>query len=424
MPRRPSLLFVNQHYWPDIAATGQMLTDLAEHLATRGFDVHVLAGAAHYAGGAVAAPRRETRAGVTIHRVRTTAFGRGSHAGRLVDYASFYLGALRRLVAGRRFDLVVLLTTPPLLSTLGAAARALRGVRYGIWSMDLHPDAEVALGMLAPGGLPARLLHALNDWGHRRADAVVALGPYMADRLAGKGVAPDRLATIPVWSHRDEVRPQPIAGNALRRRLGLADDAFVVMYSGNAGLAHRFDEVIGAMRLLRDRTDVAFVFAGGGPRRREVEAAAAADPGLRVHFLDYVPREELDAALALGNAHLLTLRDDMAGVAVPSKLFGIFAAARPVLMVGPAASEPAEAISTAQAGVVVAPGAGGSAALAGAIVHLATHPHEAAAMGARGRALFLECYERDGCCEAWTHLLADVVDARPAVPAGVAVAAG
>ena len=406
MARGPSILFVNQHYWPDVAATGQMLTDLAEHLAADGFDVHVLTGSAHYAGGDVAAPRTETRAGVTIHRVQTTAFGRGSHAGRLVDYLSFYLVVLARTVAGRRFDRVVLLTTPPLLGTVGALARTLRGVRYGIWSMDLHPDAEEALGMLRPGRPWTRALHALNTWGYRRAEFVVDLGRYMQARIAAKGVPADRLHTIPVWNSADEVQPALRGASPMRTELGL-DDAFVVMYSGNAGLAHRFDEVIEAMTLLRDRPDIAFVFVGGGPRRREIEAAVAADPGLRVHLLSYVPREQLDEALALGDAHLLTLRTDMAGIAVPSKLFGIMAAGRPVLMVGPGASEPAEAIRAHDLGVVVEPGPGGGAALADAIDRLASDPDEVAAMGRRAREAFLDDYERDVCCAAWSRLMAD-----------------
>lgn len=406
MSRGPSLLFVNQHYWPDVAATGQMLTDLAEHLAAEGFDVHVLTGSAHYAGGDVAAPQTETRAGVTIHRVQTTAFGRGSHAGRLLDYLSFYVVVLARTVAGRRFDRVILLTTPPLLGTVGALARTLRGVRYGIWSMDLHPDAEEALGMLRAGRPLARALHVLNTWGYRRADFIVDLGRHMQARIAAKGVPAERLHTIPVWNSADEVQPAAQGASPMRAELGLAADTFVVMYSGNAGLAHCFDEVVAAMTHLRDRPDIAFVFVGGGPRRREIEAAAAADPGLRVHQLGYVPREQLDDALALGDAHLLTLRTDMAGIAVPSKLFGIMAAGRPVLMVGPLASEPAEAIRTHDLGVVVEPGPDGGAALADAIVRLASDPDEVAAMGRRARAVFLETYERDGCCAAWARLLA------------------
>jgi colanic acid biosynthesis glycosyl transferase WcaI len=424
MASAPSVLFVNKHYWPDVAATGQQLTDLAEYLAADGFEVHVLTGAGRYVSGALAAPRREVRNGVTVHRVRGTAFGRGTTLGRLADYASFYVSALARVVGGRRFDRVVVLTTPPLLSTLGAVARRLRGRRYGVWSMDLHPDAEEALGMLRPGRPLARALHALNDRGYRDADFVVDLGAYMKARIARKGARPERLHTISVWGSRDEVRPVAPEDNGLRHELGL-DGAFVVMYSGNAGLAHRFDEVVEAAHRLRDHPTVRFVFVGDGPRRGEIEAATAGLPHVR--YLDYFPRERLDESLSLGDVHLLTLRDDMAGIAVPSKLFGIMAAARPVVMVGPEASEPAEVIRRTGIGAVVSTQPGGGERLAGVLEEMAADPSAASAAGVVAREAFLAEYECEVCCAAWSDLLSDQAGrpagrarpARPLVPAAL-----
>src|SRR5881275_824540 len=148
---RGTLLFVNQHYYPDVASTGQHLTDLAEHLAREGYAVEVLTGRGKYVAGKMDAPASELRNGVRIHRLRTTAFGRKSHLGRVVDYLSFYVRVLVALLSGPRRDGVIFLTTPPLLGFLGAIARLLRRQHYGVWSMDLHPDAEVASGMLRAG---------------------------------------------------------------------------------------------------------------------------------------------------------------------------------------------------------------------------------------------------------------------------------
>src|SRR5512143_3325139 len=113
-PAGATLLFVNQHYAPDVAATGQCLADLAEHLVRDGYDVEVLAGRTRYNAGQVEAPAREVRNGVKVTRVSTTGFGRRTHLGRVIDYASFYIAVLVRLVFGKRHDGVVFLTTPPL----------------------------------------------------------------------------------------------------------------------------------------------------------------------------------------------------------------------------------------------------------------------------------------------------------------------
>ena len=146
------------------------------------------------------------------------------------------------------------LTTPPIIGLIGTLLKRIKGTRHVYWSMDLHPDASLALGRMSPTqpGRP-RCFYWLSGFVYRQADRVVVLGPYMADRIALKGVAADRIETIPVWSRREEIYPIPRAANSLRKSLGL-DDAFVAMYSGNLGLAHSFDEFLVAARRLRDRS--------------------------------------------------------------------------------------------------------------------------------------------------------------------------
>ena len=404
MSERPSVLLVNQHYWPDHAATGQYLTDLGERLAADGFDVSVLCAQGQYQSGKLEAPAEEVHNGVHITRVKTTAFGRGTTMGRLADYASFYARVFRHVLFGRRYDSIIFLTTPPLVATVGALARRLRGVCYGIWSMDLHPDAEVALGMISENGLPARILHGLNNWSYRRADFVVALGPHMKRRILEKGVSPARAKTIPVWSWAKQIQPVSRETNPLRQDLRLGD-TFVAMYSGNAGLAHQFEAVCETMKALRDDERIAFLFVGGGPRRAEIEAFADAEELTNVRFLEYFPREQLAESLSLGDAHLLTLRDDFAGIAAPSKLYGIMAAGRPTVMVGPEESEPAEVIRRHRTGEVIRSGPRAGVKLTETLLRMVEARDNAEAIGDRARRTFLSRYEQDVVCAQWTDLL-------------------
>jgi len=411
---RPRLLFVNQHYYPDVASTGQHLTDLAEHLAAGGFEVDVLCGSGRYVSGALGVPRREARRGVQITRARTTAFGRGTHVGRLLDYATFFAQVLTRLLFRRRYDLVVYLTTPPLLAVVGLLAKRVRGASYAIWSMDLHPGVEEAVGVVRRGGLRSRVLHALNDAAYRNAEFVVDLGPYMKRYLLAHGIRADRLYTIPVWSKRDEIYPLHPAENGLRRALGL-EDKFVVMYSGNAGLVHRFGEVLEVMRRLRRHPDVFFLFAGGGPRKGEIASFVKAEGIENFLYLDYVPREQLAESLGVGDVHLLTLDNATAGLAVPGKLYGIMAAGRPVVVVGPAQSEPADTALHHGAGFLVnTEGDPPDAAdhLEATLLRLHAEPELRARVGAQARAAFLAHFEQVGACKAWSALLADEVGSR------------
>lgn len=413
MVPKPSILFVNQHYWPDFASTAQHLTDLAEYLAGEGYEIHVLCSRGHYLGESMEAPIEEVHKGVHIHRVRATAFGRTSVVGRLTDYASFYTSALGRILSGSSYDYLVTLTTPPLLPLVGAVACAVRDQSYGIWSMDLHPDAEIAAGMIEGGTIGACVLHALNNIGYRNAEFVVDLGRYMKRLLRRKKVPDDRLHTIPVWSKKEEIYPVAHEDNPLRRELGL-DDKFVVMYSGNAGLAHRFDEVLAVIERFAGHPHIEFLFVGEGPQKGHIESFARTRKIPNFRYLPYFPREQLKYSLTLADVHLLTLREEMAGIAVPGKLYGIMAAGRPVVMVGPEASESAETILRCKAGHVVAPTDSGEAehALYDALLRLYSDEEHRHQSGANGREAFLEAFEREVCCKAWEQLLRGLAQGR------------
>lgn len=400
------LLFVNQHYRPDIASTGQHLTDLAEHLSRAGFDVEVWCGQGRYVEGQLAAPSSEVLNGVNVHRFRTTAFARSTKAGRLTNYLFFYVQVLGRLLLGQHRGHVVFLTTPPLLSFLGYLFRAFRGQRYAIWSMDLHPEAEIAAGMLTARGSGAHLLRRFNDAGYANADFVVDLGRWMKDRIANRGLDRARLHTVSIWTDTDEVEPVDRANNPVRRDLGIGNET-VVTYSGNAGVAHRFEELCEAMESLADDKALRFVFIGDGPRRRFIEQYAHSHHFGNFTYLDYFPRSELRYSLSLPDIHLVTLKTEFAGIAVPGKLYGIMATARPALFIGPTDSETADVINEARCGVVIDPDCEPNSV--GTIVRTlrewSADPELRAEMGRRGRAAVLDRFNRDVCCTEFEKII-------------------
>lgn len=409
-PVGATLLFVNQHYAPDVAATGQCLADLTEHLVRDGYEVEVLAGRTNYDAGRVEAPAREVRNGVHVTRVSTTAFGRTTHLGRVIDYASFYVGVLVRLLFGKRYDGVVFLTTPPLISIVGRVARALRGQRYAIWSMDLHPEAEIAAGMLAERSTVARALAWLDARAYRGADFVIDLGAYMRERVLRKGVPASRARTINIWGGRGDSTPV-IGPNPLTTHLGL-EDRFVVMYSGNAGIVHDFGAIFQAMRELRDDPRVFFLFVGDGPRRAEVEAFARAESIENFVYRDYFPRELIRHSLSVADVHLISLRQEFVGISVPSKLYGAMASARPIIFIGPRACETADAIRDARCGITVDPRSDGDVAAGKRLAEILRGWADVRSvreeLGARGRCAFLERYDHQLSCASFETVVRSV----------------
>ncbi len=397
-------LFVNQYYWPDVASTGQHLTDLAEHLAAAGHEVQVLCSAGNYLGGEGSTPAVEDHEGVEIRRVRGTRLGqRGSRLGRIVDYAAFHCMAGLRTVFARRADVVVTLTTPPLLGLWGALAARLRRTRHVNFVMDLHPDAEFAAGMLKRTSLLGRLLEGLNAFALRAADLNVCLGPYQGARVLAKGVGCDRVAEIPIWSDGQEINPIDFDRHLTRERNGWGDK-FVVLYSGNAGLVHRFDEILEAAQRLELRApDVLFCFQGGGPRRAEIQAFVERHGLKNVELRPYVERSELSNALSAADCHFMSLEPAQTGIAVPGKLQGILAAGRPVLFTGAERCESADWIRAAGAGRAF--GVDDVDGLIGAILEWRADAQLVVELGARARDYFDANFERELCCEAWREVL-------------------
>jgi colanic acid biosynthesis glycosyl transferase WcaI len=410
-PARSSrrILFINQYYWPDHASTAQHLTDLAEFLAERGFECHVLASQGRYKPGEPKPPAFEIHQGVHIHRVPATSLGRRGTWSRMTDYLSFYSGAAFKAFRLPKFDLVVTLTTPPIIGLIGTILKRLRGSRHIYWSMDLHPDASISLGRMSPSGRFGSLMYALSRSVYRQADKVVVLGPYMADRIALKQVPDEKMITIPVWSRRDEIYPLPRDANPLRKSLDL-EGSFVAMYSGNLGLAHSFDEFLEAARRLKERSDIVFLFVGDGPRKHEVQAARDSEGLCNIRLLDPVPRDWLHASLSLADLHLISMKPEMNGIVVPGKLYGAMAAGRPIAFVGPEHCEPADAIRNAGCGFTLP--TGDASALVESIELLAADPSLARRMGERARTSFIAHFEQRLCCMRWCDLIEETL-ARP-----------
>jgi glycosyltransferase involved in cell wall biosynthesis len=398
------VVLLNQYYAPAEAATAQLLTDLGEYLAREGYRVSVVCSRRSYPDPSVTFPARETLGGVIVYRSWTTGFGRGSRWGRMLDYLVFMVGASRLLLLLRDADVVVSLTTPPLLATAGLAAARLRGAQAVQWVMDVYPDLAFELGVLGRRTLSGRLLAAIAGFTLRRADAVIALGKTMASRLRAAG-APHP-TVVHNWADGEAIRPDPAAGDALRVEWNWRD-RFVVLYAGNLGLAHEFDTVLGAAETLRDDKGVLFAFVGSGPRRDYVEQEVVRRGLGNVELRPHLPRHRLGESLPAGDVHLVTLRDAVGGLLVPSKIYGILAAGRPTLYVGPQEGEVAEILRRGRCGVQVA--IGDSAGLADAIRLYVRDARRRGGDGRRARELFDRRFASERALRAHRRVLDSLV---------------
>jgi putative colanic acid biosynthesis glycosyltransferase WcaI len=339
------ILLLNQAFYPDEVATSQYASDLAAALAAAGHDVTVLCSIRGYDNPTRRFFKREVWNAVNIVRVEGTSFGKTAKWRRAVDFASFLVACGCRLPRLGRFDVIIALTSPPLISALGAIWKGLLGGRLVSWIMDLNPDEAIAAGWLDPSSKAAILLRTIQTFSLRHSDTVVVLDTFMRTRLIHNGTPADKIAVLPLWSQDDSVYFDA-RGREQFRLLHGWEHKFVVMYSGNHSPCHPLDTLIEAAHRLRYREDIVFAFIGGGIEHRKIQARAAEEEWGNIVCLPYQPRGDLAASLSAGDLQAVVMGNAFVGIVSPSKIYNILAVGAPALYIGPAQSHVTELFGT------------------------------------------------------------------------------
>ena len=346
-PHRPRLLVLNQYYWPGVEATANLLTELCEALA-QDYDVTVVTGAAH---GSL--PARELRNGVDIVRVRSTAFDRTRLSRRAANYFTYLFGAVQEGLASPRPDVVLCMTDPPFIGAAAELVAKRFSVPMLVISQDVFPEIAVKLGRLRNPVVTGVLGLVVTSY-LRYADRVVVIGETMERRIVAKGVDPARVRVISNWADSEKVRPQP--HESVWAREHDLTGKFVVMHFGNVGHAQDLDTLVRASTLLRDLDGLVVAIIGVGARLRELTTLAEVVEADKVRFLPWQDYEQREQPISAAHVHVVGLARGLAGYIVPSRMWGVLAAGRPVIAAAEDDSETAKVVRETGCGVVVRPG--------------------------------------------------------------------
>lgn len=339
----------------------------------------------------------ERRGEIEIIRTWGTRFSKTRLAGRITNLATYYALAAYAARRIQRPDIIIAETDPPLLGALGAALKQHFGCRMVYNVRDLYPDIAYANRGLKSPALLALLTRA-NSLAYRHADEVVTLGHDMAERIIAKGVCAAKVSVIPDWVDTSVIHP--LARNSFRAQFG---ERFVVMYSGNIGLSQDLEAVLEAAARIANHPGIVFVLIGEGARKPAL-IKLARERGLdNVMFLPYRRKEDLAESLGAADLHLIPLMRGAAGCLVPSKIYGILAAARPFVAMMEAHAEVARIAREHRAGFVVEPGDAG--ALVDAVLAASRNRNELRAMGERARRVALRQFDRTVATGAFAAML-------------------
>jgi colanic acid biosynthesis glycosyl transferase WcaI len=326
------ILLLNLYYPPDTSATAKMAETVVHALAQE-HQVTILSGRPSY-DPAERRPWRlyqtEEKKNVRIVRVGSTAFPRFNMKKRLLNYLSYTKLVIPRALF-TECDAVLAMTDPPFEGIIGAFVAMLKNKPYFYNIRDMYPDMAVGGSIVAPG-LPARVWEKLHRWALRRAAKVIVLGEDMRNRIVAKGVRADQVEIVrdgteilPAGAPRPQLDPEVIRviRNGFR---------FVLLHAGNIGFYGAWETLIAAARQLAG-DGIGFVFVGEGAQRAQLEAAAKGAGNIR--FLPFFPGDKIPSVLAAADSHLITVKRGLEGVVVPSKMYGILAAGKPIVAVAP-----------------------------------------------------------------------------------------
>lgn len=397
------VLVINQYYYPDLAATGQIAAEICSSLAERGVDVHVVTAQPCYTESSLEAPLFEVVDGVHVHRVAMGRFrGREKMRVRVAGYFRFLWGAWRiaqRLAKTNQPDVVLTFSNPPFVGLIGAYLAHKYKLKFIYVPHDIHPDILVTTRW---ANIPHTLVHlweSLNRKIFEAAQTIVVLGDGMKRTLVEKkGVPSDKVKIIPIWA-RPELKPLS-CNQSIRYELNIADSELLLLYSGNMGVMHPLDPILDAAGLLQDEP-VRFLFVGDGVRRNDLVKRAEEEKLNNVLFLPFQPLERFAQLVAASNACLVALAPGMEGFAVPSRSYTFLSAGRPLITIMAPEADIARLVTENGCGWNVTTGQD----LAKLIRMLLCNRHELEDRGVKARNLYENRFKKERIIESFIDVL-------------------
>jgi colanic acid biosynthesis glycosyl transferase WcaI len=392
-----NILLVHMRYFPDQTGTAPLVTELAQDLVKNGDQVTVIASLPHYGRSSIHPGYSHFRGfyhqsmeeGVMIIRTPVFLPKHGGLIQRGLNYLSYNLLSLPAAWSAGKPD-IVLAVNPPITTTFAAwIISLLRHSNLVVGIQDIWPDCIIRIGQLRSRPL-IWFSKVLEKFQYRIARKVIVLSTGMKNNLLNKDVKAEKVAVIANWADTDRVVPG-IKKNSFAEKHGL-EDRFVVLFAGNHGYIAALENLILAAEVLKGESDILFLLAGEGSVKKDLQEQVEKKELTNVNFLASQPEKQWLEMLAASDLGLVSLRKDLAELNVPSKVYTIMAAGRPVLASVPESSEVASLVKAADAGQVIPPE--NPEALAATILEMRDQRERLAEMGRNGRQYLLGNFNR------------------------------
>ncbi|MEL7548047.1 MAG: glycosyltransferase family 4 protein [Pseudomonadota bacterium] len=333
----PKVALLHHFMFPDDVVSAQLFHELAEDLASQGWEVEALPCNRGCSDESRKFPRKDRHQGVDYKRIWRPSFSQRSFFGRIAN-SVWMIGAWSMIAIRPRSERpdVVIIGTDPVFGL--AAAIPIRllspSVKIAHWCFDLHPEAAFVTDIVGEQSLFGRVAQRTMRIAYSKCDLIVDIGSCMRNRLQRYQHGAKEIELTP-WALKEPASVVPCDAK-LRQEL-FGDAKLGLLYSGSFGEAHSYEAILQLARSLRDCGDIHFCFAARGSRSEALRSAVTTEDS-NISFADLAPLNDLERRLGAADIHIVSLKKDWAGVAVPSKFFGSLSIGRPVLFSGPADS--------------------------------------------------------------------------------------
>ena len=388
---KKKLLIYAHYFYPDVASTGQILTELCEGM-TDTFDITVICVVPSYSGTIDEKYKtkriyKEEHNGIKIIRVRVPEFQKSNKISRIKNLLAYFFNSLLATLKIEKQDYIYTISQPPILGgVLGVLGKWLKGGKLIYNIQDFNPEQTMAVGY-SKNKLLLNTVMAVDKFSCKKADKVIVVGRDMQETLRNRfnNKKVPKNVFINNWINEKEI--YPLEQNhprivEFKEKYNL-QDKFIIMYSGNIGLYYDLENIIKVIGEFKDREDVVFAFVGDGTVKDKVEAYVNENNLSNVTFIPYQDKADLIYSLNAADIHWVVNAKGIKGVSVPSKLYGVMAAGKPVLGVLDEGSEARLIVEDCNCGVCIEPG--NYKEISNNIEYILNNKEEIRALGLNGR---------------------------------------
>ena len=384
------LIILTEHFAPSTGATAQLVKDLADDLSCKGVALTVLTATPGYPGSSY-----------PVHRISGVTSSSNGVFSKILSGLSFFLGSITWLLFKTSANhSLFIVSNPPFVGLIGPLLACTRKIRYEFLLQDIFPRSAVLTGILPSKGPVIWLWRSLMSFVVHKSACTVVLSQSMLTRCRKEFGETSKLFVIPNWTAVSSVRPI-CRSNTLSSSWGL-DDIFTVQYSGNFGRLHDILTILEAARLLKGYP-IKFLFIGNGAKYKQIRSYERSFSLDNILIKDYQPRELLAQSLATSDISIVSLIPGAEDTVAPSKLYGILASSRPVILISSNHSELADLITTSGCGEVFMPG--DSVEMSKYILSLYDKTSDITSMSNMASKLYHDNYGRSKSTKNYLHLL-------------------